>query len=115
MLILSQVIAVPVVAAPPTKKNWPLMADVLNKNCAQNPNNNCQGNGLQPNHPLPGLPFTFSIGPAAPGQGCIGGAVAPQNCLGGLIAYIVSPTEIVFMPTGTAGNPTPAEIFIAQQ
>jgi hypothetical protein len=84
-------------------------------NCGQNPNQNCGGNGLAPNKPIPGFPYTFSTGPAAPGQGCIGGAVAPQACLGALIGYIVSPSKIVFMQTGTPDNTNAAELFIAQQ
>ena len=91
--------------------------DSSQSNCAQNPNNTCQGNGLSPNGSLPGLPYTFSASSAAPGQGCIAAAVAGQSCLdnGGLIAYILSPSQIIFMQTGMVGNINPAEIFVAQQ
>jgi hypothetical protein len=34
---------------------------------------------------------------------------------GGGLAYIISPSQIVFMTAGTQGNINPAEIFIAQQ
>ncbi len=93
-------------------------SDSSASNCAQNPNDNCQGGGLNANKSIAGssgVPYTFSVGPAAPGQGCFGGAVAPQDCSGGVIAYIVSPSQIVFMQTGTSDNPNPAEIYIARQ
>ena len=91
--------------------------DSSQSNCAQNPNDYCQGNGLNANGSLPGIPYTFSASPTAPGQGCIGAPVAGRDCLanGGLIAYIISPSQIVFMQTGMEGNINPAEIFIAQQ
>jgi hypothetical protein len=93
------------------------ISDSSGSNCEQNPADNCQGHGMRPNNPIPVLPYTFSASPAAPGQGCIGIPVAGPACAanGGLIGYIVSPTEIVFMQTGTAGNPNPAEIFIVRQ
>jgi len=91
--------------------------DSSQSNCGQNPNNNCQGNGLNANGSLSGIPYTFSGGSTAPGQGCIGAPVVGPSCLGngGLIAYIVSPSQIVFMQTGVQGNINPAEIFIAWQ
>ena len=87
-------------------------------NCGDNPNDNCGGNGLAPNRPVSqgaAVPYTFSAMPAAPGQGCLGGAVAPQACLGALMGYIISPSQIVFMQTGTSDNANAAELFIAQQ
>jgi len=75
----------------------------------------CGGGGLQPNTSLSGFPYTFSAGPTAPGQGCLGDVVAGQGCLGNLIGYIISPSKMVFMQTGTSTNTNPAEIFIIQQ
>ena len=73
------------------------------------------GGGLQPNDSFSGFPYTFSTAPAAPGQGCLGDVAAGQACLGNLIGYIISPSKIILMQTGTPGNESPAEIIIAQQ
>jgi hypothetical protein len=76
----------------------------------------CSGNGgLNPNNSFSGLPYTFSSAPAAPGQGCLGDVVAGPGCLGNLIGYIISPSKMVFMQTGTSTNTNPAELFIVQQ
>jgi hypothetical protein len=58
--------------------------------------------GLQPNSPTNG-PYTFSAATTAPGQGNVGG----------WLAYIISPSELVFS-VGTVANPSPAEIVIVQ-
>jgi len=74
--------------------------------------------GLQPNSPISNngaaITYTFSavtgFNPTAPGQGIFGG--------GDILAYIVSPTKIVFMQVGTTAQikgPNPAELFIGQQ
>ena len=71
----------------------------------------CGGGGLQPNMSITNNgsgPITYSFGTSAvPGQGT----------LGGMIAYIVSPTEVIFMqPGGTSSNnSSPAELFIVRQ
>jgi hypothetical protein len=74
----------------------------------------CNG-GLQPNIRFSGFPYTFSTGPAAPGQGCLGDVAAGPACQGNLIGYIISPSKIVFMATSTADNTSGAEIFVVQQ
>jgi hypothetical protein len=75
----------------------------------------CSGNGgLTPNNSI-SAPYTFSIAPTAPGQGCLGGMAAGQSCLGNLLGYIISPSKMIFMQTGIPMNQNPAEIFIVQQ
>jgi hypothetical protein len=74
----------------------------------------CDG-GLQPNNSFSGLPYTFSAGAGAPGQGCLGDVVAGPACQGNLIGYIVSPSKMVFMQTSTPDNTNNAEIFVVQQ
>jgi len=77
---------------------------------------NCGGGGgLQPNGSFSGFPYTFSTAPAAPGQGCLGDVAAGQACLGNLVGYIISPSKVILMQTGTPGNESTAEIIIAQQ
>jgi hypothetical protein len=79
--------------------------------CAQD----CSGSGgLQPNGSF-SAPYTFTTAPTAPGQGCLGDVVAGQSCLGNLLGYIISPSKMIFMQTGTPMNQNPAEIFIVQQ
>jgi hypothetical protein len=73
------------------------------------------GGGLQPNNSFSGFPYTFSSGPAAPGQGCLGDVTAGPACQGNLIGYIISPSKIVFMQTSTPDNTNSAEIFVVQQ
>ncbi|MGH9583266.1 MAG: hypothetical protein ACRD4O_10050, partial [Bryobacteraceae bacterium] len=65
----------------------------------------CGDSGLQPNTASSGA-YTFSTAPTAPGQGSVGG---PS------IAYIISPSKFVYMPTGTAQNPIAALIGIGLQ
>jgi hypothetical protein len=65
----------------------------------------CAGGGLQPNSPISGT-YNFTTAPTAPGQGNIGSQT---------IAYIISPSKIVMMQTGTSQNQNSAEIYIIQQ
>jgi hypothetical protein len=65
----------------------------------------CSGGGLQPNNPISGT-YNFTTAPTAPGQGSIG----EQS-----LAYIISPSKIVMMQTGTSQNQNSAEIYIIQQ
>jgi len=68
------------------------------------------GGGLQPNNSF-SAPYAFPAAPVAPGQFCLAG-----DCPGdGLLGYIISPTKIVLMQTGTAANPNPPEIAILQK
>lgn len=96
--------------------------------CSQN----CNGNGLNPNSPITNngvaIPYSFAaftnsqatFSPTAPGQGIIGG--------NGILAYLVSPTKLVFMQIGattttgfggfkpaSALSPSPAELYTGQQ
>jgi hypothetical protein len=67
------------------------------------------GGGLQPNGSF-SSPYAFPTAPVAPGQFCLG------DCPGdGTLGYIVSPSKIVLMQTGSSANPNPAEIIIVQQ
>ena len=68
------------------------------------------GGGLQPNNSF-STPYAFPAAPGAPGQFCLFG-----DCPGdGVLGYIVSPSKIVFMQTGSSTNPNPAEVVIVQQ
>jgi hypothetical protein len=89
--------------------------DSSKPNCGQF--QNCEaGNGLHPNKSSGGLPYTFSAGASAPGQGCIGSPVGGASCIGGaLIGYIISPSQLVLMPTSSADNLNAAEIIVGQQ
>ena len=70
----------------------------------------CGGGGLQPNNSF-SAPYAFPTAPVAPGQFCLFG-----DCPGGgALGYIISPTKMVLMQTGTSTNPNPAEIIIVQQ
>jgi hypothetical protein len=66
----------------------------------------CTGNcgGLDPNQSIGGT-YSFSTSSTVPGQGNVG-----KNSL----AYIISPTKIIFIQTGTSTNTNPAELFILQ-
>jgi hypothetical protein len=65
----------------------------------------CTGGGLQPNSPISGN-YNFTTAPTAPGQGSVGTQI---------IAYIISPSKIVMMQTGTSQDQNAAELFIVQQ
>jgi hypothetical protein len=65
----------------------------------------CTGGGLQPNGAFSGT-YNFTTAPTAPGQGNIGSQT---------IAYIISPSKIVMMQTGTSQSQNSAEIYIIQQ
>jgi hypothetical protein len=65
----------------------------------------CTGGGLQPNGAFSGA-YNFTTAPTAPGQGNIGSQT---------IAYIISPSKIVMMQTGTSQSQNSAEIYIIQQ
>jgi hypothetical protein len=65
----------------------------------------CTGGGLQPNGAFSGT-YDFTTAPTAPGQGNIGSQT---------IAYIISPSKIVMMQTGTSQSQNAAEIYIIQQ
>ena len=68
------------------------------------------GGGLQPNNSF-SAPYAFPAAPAAPGQLCWFG-----DCPGdGTLGYIISPSKLILMQTGTATNSNPAEIIIVQQ
>lgn len=65
----------------------------------------CTGGGLQPNSTISGN-YNFTTAPTAPGQGSVGTQI---------IAYIISPSKIVMMQTGTSQDQNAAELFIVQQ
>jgi hypothetical protein len=67
----------------------------------------CTGNcgGLYPNQSIGGSTYNFSTGSTVPGQGNVG-----TNSL----AYIISPTKLIFMQTGTSTNTNPAELYVIQ-
>jgi hypothetical protein len=68
------------------------------------------GGGLQPNNSF-SAPYTFPTAPVAPGQVCLFG-----DCPGdGALGYIISPSKMILMQTGTSTNTSPAEIIILQQ
>ena len=68
------------------------------------------GGGLQPNNSF-SAPYTFPTAPLVPGQICLFG-----DCPGdGTLGYIISPSKIILMQTGTATNSNTPEIIIVQQ
>jgi hypothetical protein len=74
--------------------------------CAQD----CGHGGLQPNNSF-SAPYAFPAAPVAPGQFCLFGECPGDGALG----YIISPSKMVLMQTGTSTNPNPPEIAIVQQ